>query len=103
MFYAEFGCYGPGADRSGRVAWSRELTVGEAVDDYCFPRPGQGIFSKKTGSEAFRADWCPGSDTPTDVLPFIEYRMDRRMEATFGKMKEYLDKRRAAERASAGE
>ena len=103
VFYAEFGCYGPGADRSGRVAWSRELTVGEAVDDYWFPRPGQGIFSKKTGSEAFRADWCPGSDTPTDVLPFIEYRMDRRMEATFGKMKEYLDKRRAAEKTSAGE
>ena len=99
VFYAEFGCYGPGADRSGRVPWSRELSVGEAVDDYLHPLPGQGIFSKKTGSEAFRADWCPGRDVPTDVLPAVESRMDRRPDATPDRIREYLDRSRAAAKA----
>ena len=29
-FYAEYANTGPGADRSGRVAWSHELTAAEA-------------------------------------------------------------------------
>ena len=54
VYYAEYGCTGPGADRSGRVAWSRELT-GDEVAAYT---PEQ-IFARKTGSEAFRDDWLP--------------------------------------------
>lgn len=52
VYYAEWRCEGPGADRSGRVAWSRELTDAEAdvYDNRC-------IFAKKTGSEQFRDDW----------------------------------------------
>lgn len=53
VYYAEWGCTGPGADRSGRVEWSRELTLEEAVTDYM---PAK-IFAKKTGSEQFRDDW----------------------------------------------
>ena len=52
VYYAEWGCTGPGADRSGRVAWSRALT-GEEMTDYTI----QQIFAKKTGSEQFRDDW----------------------------------------------
>ena len=54
VFYAEWGCTGPGADRSGRVAWSRELT-----DDETGNYTVQRIFAKKTGSEQFRDDWEP--------------------------------------------
>ena len=52
VYYAEWRCEGPGADRSGRVAWSRELTDADAdvYDNRC-------IFAKKTGSEQFRDDW----------------------------------------------
>lgn len=55
VYYAEWGCTGPGADRSGRVGWSRELTCEEAGADYM---PAK-IFAKKTGSEQFRDDWNP--------------------------------------------
>lgn len=51
-FYAEWRCYGPGADRSGRVAWSHELSDEEAADYI----PAH-IFAKKTGSEQFHDDW----------------------------------------------
>ena len=59
VYYAEYGCTGPGADRSGRVAWSRELTDDEAAA--C--TPGR-IFARKTGSEAFRDDWLPAEALP---------------------------------------
>ena len=49
VFYAEFGCFGPGADRLGRVTWSRELT-----DDEAAAYTPEQIFARKTGSEAFR-------------------------------------------------
>ncbi|WP_308502934.1 pectinesterase family protein [uncultured Alistipes sp.] len=58
VYYAEYRCTGPGADRTGRVAWSRELTDEEAARY----TPEQ-IFARKTGSEAFRSDWDP------DALP----------------------------------
>lgn len=51
-FYAEWQCTGPGADRSGRVEWSHELTDEEAAE-YTPER----IFAKKTGSEQFHDDW----------------------------------------------
>ena len=57
MYYAEWRCEGPGADRSGRVAWSRELTDDE-VTAYTIQR----IFAKKTGSEQFRDDWEGGAE-----------------------------------------
>ena len=54
VYYAEWSCTGLGADRSGRVAWSRELT-----DDEVMAYTIQQIFAKKTGSEQFRDDWEP--------------------------------------------
>lgn len=54
VYYAEYGCMGPGADRSGRVAWSRALT-----DDEAAAYTPEQIFARKTGSEAFRSDWLP--------------------------------------------
>lgn len=54
-FYAEYGCSGEGADRSGRVAWSYELTDNEAAE-HCDRRR---VFAKKTGSEQFHDDWEP--------------------------------------------
>ncbi|MDE5624338.1 MAG: pectin methylesterase [Alistipes sp.] len=51
-FYAEWRCYGPGADRSGRVAWSHELSDEEAAE-----YSPESVFAKKTGSEQFRDDW----------------------------------------------
>lgn len=54
-FYAEYGCTGEGADRSGRVAWSHELTDEEAAE-HCDPAK---VFAKKTGSEQFHDDWLP--------------------------------------------
>lgn len=54
VYYAEYRCTGPGADRRGRVAWSRELTDEEAA----LYTP-ERIFAKKTGSEQFRRDWNP--------------------------------------------
>lgn len=54
VFYAEWGCRGAGADRSGRVGWSYALTE-EQLADYTLPK----IFAKKTGSEQFYDDWSP--------------------------------------------
>ncbi|MDE5690969.1 MAG: pectin methylesterase, partial [Alistipes sp.] len=51
-FYAEWRCSGPGADRSGRVAWSHELSDEEAAE-----YSPESVFAKKTGSEQFRDDW----------------------------------------------
>ena len=56
VYYGEYGCTGPGADRSGRVAWSRELTGDEAA-----AYTPERIFAKKTGAEAFRDDWLPAA------------------------------------------
>ena len=53
-FYAEWRCTGTGADRSGRVPWSYELTDDEAAE-YTDAK----IFAKKTGSEQFHDDWTP--------------------------------------------
>lgn len=60
-FYAEWRCTGPGADRSGRVAWSHELSDEEAAE-YAH----ELIFAKKTGSEQFRNDWT-GRFQTTDL------------------------------------
>ncbi|MBQ8307279.1 MAG: pectin methylesterase [Alistipes sp.] len=54
VYYAEYGCTGRGADRTGRVAWSKELTP-EEVAAYTPER----IFYKKTGSEQFYDSWLP--------------------------------------------
>lgn len=54
VYYAEWRCTGPGADRTGRVGWSRALTDAEAAE-----YTPQRIFAKKTGSEQFRTDWDP--------------------------------------------
>ena len=51
-FYAEYKCYGPGADRSKRVKWSHELTDEEAAK-YTF----ENIFALKVGSEQYRWPW----------------------------------------------
>lgn len=56
-FYGEYGCYGAGADRSGRVSWSHELTDEEAAEHCDRSR----VFAKKTGSEQFHDDWLPGA------------------------------------------
>jgi len=60
-FYAEWRCTGPGADRSGRVAWSHELSDEEAADYV-----PELIFAKKTGSEQFHDDWT-GRFQTTDL------------------------------------
>ena len=52
VFYAEWQCSGPGADRRGRVAWSHELSDAEAAE-----YAPESIFAKKTGSEQFHDDW----------------------------------------------
>ena len=51
-FYAEYKCYGPGADRSKRVPWSHELTDEQAAD-YTLEK----IFAIKVGSEQYRWPW----------------------------------------------
>ena len=53
-YYAEWQCTGPGADRSGRVAWSYEMTDEEAAE-----YTEENIFAKKTGSEQFHDEWHP--------------------------------------------
>ncbi len=65
LCYAEYRCTGPGADRSGRVAWSKELSEEEAA----LYTPEQ-IFYKKTGSEQFYDSWLP---TPELLLPIQPY------------------------------
>lgn len=54
-FYAEWGCTGPGADRSQRVPWSHELTPEQAAEHTDLKQ----VFAKKTGSEQFHDDWDP--------------------------------------------
>lgn len=56
-FYAEWGCTGPGADRTGRVNWSHELTP-EQLAAYTPVL----AFARKTGSEAFYDDWIPDKE-----------------------------------------
>lgn len=53
-FYAEYRCTGMGADRSHRVAWSRELTDAEAS-----PYTVEEIFSAGASVARFTADWVP--------------------------------------------
>lgn len=55
VYYAEFGCIGEGADRSGRVGWSHAMTMEETHECVDFTK----VFAKKTGSEQFRDDWRP--------------------------------------------
>lgn len=57
VYYAESGCRGRGADRSGRVAWSYELTA-EELGDYT---PAKAFY-KKTGSEQFYDSWNPSPE-----------------------------------------
>lgn len=52
VYYAEWRCTGPGADRSGRVPWSYALTDEERKE-----YESENIFAKKTGSEQFYDDW----------------------------------------------
>ncbi len=52
--YAEFQCRGIGADRTGRVAWSFELTAEQAA-----AYTPEKVFYKKTGSEQFYDSWLP--------------------------------------------
>lgn len=54
-FYAEWGCTGPGADRSQRVPWSHELTPEQVAEHTDLKQ----VFAKKTGSEQFHDDWDP--------------------------------------------
>ncbi|MDR2512045.1 MAG: pectin methylesterase [Bacteroidales bacterium] len=53
-YYAEYQCFGEGADTSKRVAWSHQLTDEEAKE-YTKAQ----IFSKNTVSEPFYQDWLP--------------------------------------------
>lgn len=62
-FYAEWRCTGAGADRSGRVDWSHELTDEEAAG-----YTDSNIFAKKTGSEQFHDDWAPLSNAYLQTL-----------------------------------
>jgi len=64
-FYAEYGCSGPGADRSARVGWSHELSVAEAAEHTDLHK----VFAKKTGSEQFRGDWYPAADATGVSVP----------------------------------
>ncbi|MBQ2842967.1 MAG: right-handed parallel beta-helix repeat-containing protein [Alistipes sp.] len=52
-FYAEYKCYGPGADRSKRVKWSHELTDEQVANEYTLEK----IFALKVGSEQYRWPW----------------------------------------------
>lgn len=74
VFYAEYACTGPGADRSGRVAWSEALTDPEAADHLSWER----VFAKKTGSEQFRADWAPRENPYLRPLLGDRYNPDYR-------------------------
>jgi pectin methylesterase-like acyl-CoA thioesterase len=68
VFYAEFRCTGPGADRSARVPWSQtldELSAGRYTT--------ANIFSADPGGPGFAEDWDPyrvGSTTrDSNVAP----------------------------------
>ncbi|KAG9449668.1 hypothetical protein H6P81_009633 [Aristolochia fimbriata] len=59
VFYGEYKCYGPGARRSGRVGWSRELSSQEAapflskslIDGTHWLRPVPRHFRRPDGSQ----------------------------------------------------
>ncbi len=53
-FYAEYNCRGPGADRSGRVKWSYELSI-DIIEQYTV----QQIFAANTVSRPFADNWLP--------------------------------------------
>lgn len=67
-YYAEWRCTGPGADRSGRVPWSHELTDEEAAE-YTDAK----IWAKKTGSEQFHDEWAPTENT------YLRKYLDKRL------------------------
>lgn len=52
VFYAEHRCTGEGADTTGRVAWSHQLTDVEAKE-----YTPEKIFARGTTSEPFKEDW----------------------------------------------
>ena len=85
-FYAEYACIGPGADRSGRAAWSHSLSLEEAAD-HCDP---QCVFAKKTGSEQFHDDWIPWSE------PYLEPFMPESLHS--GRVIPYTDTEEKIER-----
>ncbi len=68
-YYGEFRCTGPGADRSGRVAWSHELTPEDWAQYIPFD---EKIFAKKTGSEQFHDEWHPHREPY--LLPLLDDR-----------------------------
>lgn len=53
-FYAEYKCFGPGADTSNRVSWSQQLTD-EQASQYTLP----AIFAKDVNPSPFSSDWDP--------------------------------------------
>ena len=53
-YFAEYQCTGPGADRSGRLAWTHVLTPEEATR-YTL----KNIFSAGSAVKPFAADWDP--------------------------------------------
>ncbi len=67
VYYAESGCTGRGADRSGRVSWSYELTAEERAD-YTI----DNVFYKKTGSEQFYDSWSPSLERLQAVRSQLE-------------------------------
>ena len=56
-YYAEYNCIGPGADRSGRVLWSKELSD-QTAKKYTIKK----IFSADAASPPFPDSWLPGRD-----------------------------------------
>jgi len=53
-YYAEYNCRGPGADRSGRVNWSNELSI-DIIEQYTV----QQIFAADAVSQPFDDNWLP--------------------------------------------
>ncbi len=53
-FYAEYNCSGPGADRSKRVSWSKELNP-EQAEEYILLK----IFNADSAFPPFHDDWIP--------------------------------------------
>ena len=80
-FYAEWGCTGPGADRSGRVAWSHELTLEQAVEHTDLEQ----VFAKKTGSEQFHDDW---NLCDTTFLGLQYHAADHAFDFSIGRLSE---------------
>jgi pectinesterase len=53
-YYAEYKCFGPGSDRTGRVIWSKQLTDEEA-SEYTIGK----IFSVNSTINSFKDNWEP--------------------------------------------